>query len=208
MRCISHASTALLVLLASPVLAQDNSAATHFYVTGIADNDLLNIRASASAGGMVVGRLPNGARLKNLGCEKVKNYDWCKVQDLDNPSLSGWTPSRYLQGAEIDEAALPQGEPGVDAPVSASAQIPCAREFGAPMTMCNATVVREGEGAASVTVTWPDGEGTRVIDFREGKPDSSDSADNLRFTREADLNMIRIGKGERFEIADELALGG
>lgn len=177
------------------------AAASHFEVIGLADGDLLNIRASASATGMVVGRLPNGARLRNLGCQKVKNYDWCKVQDFDNNAVSGWTPARYLQPAVFDEASAGSGEQ-----VAARAEVPCAREFGQPMTMCYATVKREGEGSASVTINWPDG-GTRVIDFRNGKPDSSDAPDSLQVTRESGLNMIRIGKGERFEILDEMALG-
>ncbi|MGT2467267.1 hypothetical protein ACVOMV_23705 [Mesorhizobium atlanticum] len=33
------------------------------------------------------------------------------------------------------------------------------------------------------------------------------SPDELRFTREGTLNMIRVGVSERFEITDELALG-
>ena len=43
---------------------------------------------------------------------------------------------------------------------------------------------------------------------RDGKPESSDSSEEFRFTREADLNMIRIGKGERFEIPEALPFGG
>ena len=37
---------------------------------------------------------------------------------------------------------------------------------------------------------------------------SADPSFRQRFTREADLNMIRIGKGERFEIPEALPFGG
>ena len=74
------------------------------------------------------------------------------------------------------------------------------------MQECSAAVTRLGPGVAEVVVTLPAG-GTRTIRFRGGKPDGSDSSEPLQVTREGNLNMIRIGKGERFEILDELALG-
>lgn len=86
-------------------------------------------------------------------------------------------------------------------------EIPCARYLGQPMAMCRASVVREGAQTAAVTVSWPDG-GRRVIRFRDGRMEGSDSAQPFRAVREADLNMIRIGKTERFEIPDALAFGG
>jgi len=99
-------------------------------------------------------------------------------------------------------AASASADPGAPAP---DAGIPCARHVGQPMTRCEISVAHEG-GDSVVTVTWPDG-GTRVINFRDGKPSGSDSRDEFRFTREGSLNMIRIGVSERFEITDALALG-
>ena len=52
----------------------------------------------------------------------------------------------------------------------------------------------------------PDG-GTRVIGFYDGKPAGANSRGEFRFTREGDLNMIRVGVSERFEITDALAFG-
>jgi hypothetical protein len=88
----------------------------------------------------------------------------------------------------------------------ATGEIPCARYVGQPMTRCQAGVKRSGEGKADVTVTWPDG-GTRTIGFYDGKPAGANSRGEFRFTREGDLNMIRIGVSERFEITDTLAFG-
>lgn len=200
----------------------------YFEVTGVADNDLLNIRATASAAGMVIGRLMNGARVKNLGCSEVKGNRWCKIEDMLDRKVAGWTPARYLIETSADsaeamatdplpaestaeeevaatepETAAASSETGFDA----TAAIPCARTFGQPMTLCQAGAVRGDEGEAVISVTWPNG-GERIIRFRGGKPDSSNSEEALRFTREADLNMIRIGKGERFEIPDALPFGG
>ncbi|MEO3389429.1 hypothetical protein [Mesorhizobium sp. CAU 1741] len=127
------------------------------------------------------------------------------------------------QGAEVAIADEPSddqapvlamsGEPLQNLPTGAvpgetvSQEIPCARYIGQPMARCMARVVRTGEGAADVTVVWPDG-GSRVIEFRDGRPSESNSSGELRFTREGSLNMIRIGVSERFEILDALPFDG
>jgi uncharacterized protein YraI len=85
-------------------------------------------------------------------------------------------------------------------------EVPCAGAFGQPMSACRAAITRLGPGVADVAVSLPDG-GSRTIRFRGGKPDGSDSDEPLHFTREGSLNMIRIGKAERFEILDAVALG-
>jgi hypothetical protein len=255
-------------------------------VTGLAPDDLLNIRAAASPSATIKGRLPNGASVMSFGCDTVNGYQWCKVEQAGNPDVNGWAPARYLQSIDADEAltatALPapagdgqmttpadgprpggtgesgplslpdaklaarlggddktapppqaaanspsaigetamsdayslalatQGEPSGTAPAAgvydATAQIPCARYVGQPMTICGAGVKRTGPKQAEVTVTWPDG-GSRVIDFRDGKPQGAEGGDELRYTREGSLNMIRIGASERFEITDALAFG-
>jgi hypothetical protein len=285
-------------------------------VQGLAEGDMLNVRASASPTGRVAARLPNGTALKKLGCDTFKGYEWCEVQDIANPQMRGWAPARYLldagpvdaaapamatgttgnpqegqlavppnlaarfgeaqpapaddaeeksaairkamqdaygtaPAAEDDDASLPDdGIEGVEAdsdagsdeattadvpvptprpgeatdaaimvartqepalsatgsPAPAGGDIPCARYVGQPMTRCTISVAHKGEGAADVTVTWPDG-GTRIINFRNRKPAGSDSTGEFRFTREGTLNMIRIGQSERFEITDALSFG-
>lgn len=185
-----------------------------FVVEGLASGDLLNIRATASATGMLIGRVPNGAKLNNLGCSDVNGYSWCKVSDPQSAQLTGWAPARYLvdfgSGPDSfqDEAAAAVEPASLGAEeFDASGEIPCAREFGQPMTLCHADVRRRGRQEADVVVTWPGG-GERVIRFRAGKPEGSDAGEDIRATREADLHMIRIGKAERFEIPNALALGG
>lgn len=95
--------------------AKNDPNAAHFVVVGLAPDDLLNLRATASATGMTIGRLSVGATVKNLGCAEVGKYRWCKVGDLDNQNVQGWAAARYLQPIQIDEiepqAAQPETEP-------------------------------------------------------------------------------------------------
>lgn len=206
---------AALVVAARIADAQEvdspTSSPEFFVVEGLAPGDELNIRATASATGMVVGRLPNGTKLKNLGCSDLNDIHWCKVADTQSTHLVGWAASRYLIefGAGLPEAEGPEAaslEPEQDQ-FDATGDIPCARYFGQPMTVCAARITRGNAGEAEVAVTWPDG-GERLIRFHGGKPEGSDAPEDIRVTRESDLHMIRIGKGERFEIPDALAFGG
>ncbi|QDZ03048.1 SH3 domain-containing protein [Nitratireductor mangrovi] len=107
---------------------------------------------------------------------------------------------------EIDPVVVGKADPS---PVVYDdiAEVPCARYFGQPMTTCKVGIVRRGDGAADVTVLWFDG-GARTIRFRDGKPQGSDARAELRYSREATLNMIRVGEYERFEIRDDVAFGG
>lgn len=205
---------AILAALAgfvAPATAQQPASPEFYVVDGIAPGDELNIRATASATGMIVGRLPNGTKLQNLGCSDVNNVRWCKVADTQSTHLVGWAAARYLIefGANMPAIEEPEAtalETEQDQ-FDATGDIPCARYFGQPMTVCAVKVTRANAGEAEVAVTWPDG-GERVIRFHTGKPDGSDAAEDIRATRESDLHMIRIGKGERFEIPDALAFGG
>jgi len=101
-------------------------------------------------------------------------------------------------------AAAPAVAPAAEETVG---EVPCARYVGQPMARCQARVARIGDRDADVTVVWPDG-GSRVIRFRDGAPEGSNSRGEFRFTREGSLSMIRIGVSERFEIVDELSFGG
>lgn len=82
-----------------------------------------------------------------------------------------------------------------------TAEIPCARYVGQPMTRCAVRILRLAADDADVVILWPDG-GERLIRFRGGQPDGTNTRGEFRFTREAELNLIRIGSGERFEILD------
>jgi hypothetical protein len=199
-----------------------------FVVFGLAPGDELNLRATPSGTGMRVGRVPPGTMVRNLGCEEAGGYVWCRVADTGNQGLEGWAAGRYLVGESLGDLGLPLAEPEPvrlapledpasklppevaallsEPDVDATATVPCAREVGEPMSLCAAKVRRTGDGAAEVTVMWTDGS-SRTLQFRNGEAEGSDSSAVLSVTREAGLNIIRVGEGERFEIADAVVFG-
>ncbi|MGO4833881.1 SH3 domain-containing protein, partial [Rhizobiaceae sp. 2RAB30] len=108
-------ATLMLSLPAGPSLAQETAAPTatesappgpsggFFVVQGIADGDLLNVRAAASGTGKLVGRVPNGAALRNQGCSETNGVTWCKVESVEDASVTGWAPARYLVDVPMDD---------------------------------------------------------------------------------------------------------
>ncbi|MBZ9810187.1 MULTISPECIES: SH3 domain-containing protein [unclassified Mesorhizobium] len=90
--------TTLFALIAAPLLltvAHAEEGPFISIVTGLAPDDLLNVRAQPSPIGKTEARLANGASVNNLGCIDVDGRQWCKVE-AENPKISGWTPARYL----------------------------------------------------------------------------------------------------------------
>lgn len=86
----------LMAMLPTALPARAQEAEVVSIVTGLAPDDLLNIRAKPSPGGKIQTRLPNGSSLNNLGCNDVNGHQWCKVAVTDNPQMIGWAPARYL----------------------------------------------------------------------------------------------------------------
>ncbi|TPJ94097.1 SH3 domain-containing protein [Mesorhizobium sp. B2-4-10] len=99
--------TTLFALIAAPLLltvAHAEEGPFISIVTGLAPDDLLNVRAQPSPIGKTEARLANGASVNNLGCIDVDGRQWCKVE-AENPKISGWTPARYLN--PVNPASLP-----------------------------------------------------------------------------------------------------
>ncbi|WP_347311463.1 SH3 domain-containing protein [Defluviimonas sp. SAOS-178_SWC] len=65
-------------------------------VTGVASNDTLNIRSGPGTGNRVVARAPNGAVLRNLGCQGSGSARWCKVETKDG-TIRGWVSGKFLR---------------------------------------------------------------------------------------------------------------
>ncbi|MDX8480221.1 SH3 domain-containing protein [Mesorhizobium sp. VK24D] len=110
-----------LLLAALPALAEEAPGTIISIIGGLAPDDLLNIRATASPGGKIAARLPNGAAVKNYGCKVVNNYPWCKVEDTQDAHITGWAPARYLS-------------PNNPAPAPEDAAVPAAEAAVAPQT--------------------------------------------------------------------------
>ncbi|MCO5065189.1 MAG: SH3 domain-containing protein [Rhizobiaceae bacterium] len=113
LRALPFLIPALLPVAAGAQDAGNMTEIPVFEVGGVAPSDLLNMRATASAGGLIIARFENGAMLKNLGCSDVQGTNWCKVQYVDDPKLMGWAPARYLLDpatAGIEEPDPAEGE--------------------------------------------------------------------------------------------------
>ena len=115
LRTTLHALIAAPLLMAAwpamaPALAEEAQDIVVSIVTGLAPNDLLNVRVAASAIAKVQMRLDAGASVTNLGCNDVNGHKWCKIAATDNPKLSGWAPARYL--IPLNPAAYVEGTTG------------------------------------------------------------------------------------------------
>ncbi|QND63096.1 SH3 domain-containing protein [Mesorhizobium loti] len=120
--------TTLHALIAAPLLmaawpafatAEEAPDLVISIVTGLAPDDLLKIRTTASPIAKVEARLTGGDRVTNLGCNDVNGYKWCKVESTGKEKLSGWAPARYL--IPLNPAPYVEGETKpADAPVVAS----------------------------------------------------------------------------------------
>lgn len=146
--------TTLHALLAAPVLftalpaIAEESPLVISIVSGLAPDDMLNVRATASPIGRLQMRLPNGSSVKNLGCNDVNGHQWCKVEDVDNPKVSGWAPARYLiptNPAPVADAT-PLADPVV-APAVATDK-PAEPVAGAPQTVATASAAPSAEPAS------------------------------------------------------------
>lgn len=131
------------------------------------------------------------------------------AQSEPEPVVAEIDPAEPLEGGD-GASAPPEAQIVAQAPLperavaaGTNAEIPCARYVGQPMARCEVRVLRLAADDADITVAWPDG-GERLIRFRGGQPDSTNGRGAFRFSREAELNLIRIGAGERFEILDAL----
>jgi hypothetical protein len=67
--------------------------------------------------------------------------------------------------------------------------------------------MRMAGGETTVELQTPDG-GQRHIYFKNGRPDSSDANAPMQATRQGDVNIIRIGTVEVYEIPDAFVVGG
>ena len=129
-----------LLLAALPTLAEEAPGTIISIIGGLAPDDLLNIRATASVAGKVEARLPNGVAVKNYGCKLVNNYPWCKVGDTQDAHITGWAPARYLSpnnpAPAPEDTAAPQPseapQPDIAARLGGTepAELPSAADIG------------------------------------------------------------------------------
>lgn len=68
----------------------------YWEVTGVAEDDTLNVRTGPSTRFAVIGEVPNGILLRNLGCRMENGMRWCRIRTLADDSAEGWVSGRYL----------------------------------------------------------------------------------------------------------------
>jgi len=211
--CLLAAAWAVSPALADTVPASPEAGGPrNWVVVGISGT--LNLRERPAIDARILARLASGDILDNLGCQPAGGRVWCDVQALGG-GPRGYVAAEFLAGAVSpdgsiaigpDDSAFRAGQGQFDA----SGYVPCAQYRGQPMTQCAFAVARAGGGYATVVITRPDGR-TRAIYFRMGVPISADTSQadwgEFSATREADLNIIRVGD-ERYEIPDAVVLGG
>ena len=174
----------------------------------------LNVRLNASTQGQVLGALPDGTVLTNLGCQAGADRAWCDVQPVAG-GTRGYVAAEYLRPAISLNGAPPRGpndsaERAGLGDFDATGSIPCAQSADQPMTACEFGVARGGGGDATVSITKPDGS-TRAIFFVLGTGIAADvsQADygEFGYRREGDLSFVTVGT-ERYEIPDAVVVGG
>lgn len=69
-----------------------------YEVTGVAADDVLNLRDGPSTRDAIIAGLPNGAILDSAGpCEPHGGQLWCPVEPAERRGLRGWVAARFLK---------------------------------------------------------------------------------------------------------------
>jgi hypothetical protein len=157
---------------------------------------------------------------------------WCNVATLADPGIEGWAAGDFLIESSGEGVAtqLPDAIPVPDQPMvgdnedrpvggllpansafAAAAQIACNRDANSAEVLCDAGVVRQGNGNGYVKIFWPDG-GSRVIFFENGALTTYDQSEadggaSMTVSRDGDTSFVMIGP-QRFVIPKALIIGG
>ena len=168
------------LLLAGRMAPAAEQQASMAVVQGLAEGDMLNVRATASPIGKVETRLPNGTALKKFGCNTFNGYDWCEVQNIDNPQMRGWVPARYLldtgladDGASAKPATGTAASPQPSSTGNADTEVPSnlAARFGDDDPRQTSSAVEE-KSAAAVRKAMQDAYGHAAHDA-DAEPDTA-----------------------------------
>jgi hypothetical protein len=182
---------------------------------------VLNVRGAPSTGAPTIGRFPNTAILRNLGCRMNEGRRWCKVEATAPGGITGWVAGEFLVEASAARAGLPAPDGNMDRPVggvrpegtafTATGLTDCTLSRDAATQTCEFGVIREGSGSGMVMVFWPE-TGTRTIYFENGTPVSFDRSEadggkEMSVTRDRDYSVVFIGD-ERYVLPDAIIYGG
>lgn len=88
----------------------------------------------------------------------------------------------------------------------ATGKVNCEQVQAQPYFPCPFEVVRKGPGAATVSVTFPDGTVRKIV-YRDGQAESTNSSEVMKVEKIEDLVVVHVGT-ESFEIVDTVPFGG
>jgi len=126
------ACVVIFVCMGAGPLHAEADGPDHFRVTGVASNDTLNIRASASGSSRKLGEIPPDANgIRNLGCKgglsfaqwqsaspaqrkAAQNSRWCRVS---YKGVTGWVAARFLAEGTASSSAAGGAPPNVMPPI-------------------------------------------------------------------------------------------
>ncbi|SFZ84657.1 SH3 domain-containing protein [Devosia enhydra] len=97
-----------------PSHAANPTGPSQWVVQGL-NGGTLNVRSSASTTGAVVGKLVDGDRADNLGCQAGSDQQWCRIHT--SWGLTGWVAARYLH-EDFPQAAQRPSRPPPQRPVA------------------------------------------------------------------------------------------
>ena len=169
-------------------------------VAGLARGDVLTVRTGPSYSSRTVLRLPEGAMVRNFGCQEVSGARWCSVAPAEAQRPAGWASARYLR--EVAAPARDARVPGT--PYQATGQVDC-RFQGQPPVTCPFGVRRHGPQTATVDITLPNGQ-RRTLVFRSGQV-STEGREPVVASREGDNMIVTVDGTERYVIPDLVIRG-
>lgn len=121
--------------------------------------------------------------------------------------------SKYTLAVGVSGKPLPPLSAAKDAQVAgtayhATAKVNCVPPFASAATQCDAGAIRRGtDGTATLEVRGPNNLMRRIL-FVQGKPIASDATDEMTFSRQGDLTVVKFGADERYDVPDAFLTGG
>ena len=92
------AALAMAMLCALPAAGPAEAGLGGYYqVGGVAEDDMLKMRAGPGIGYKVILGLPNGTLLRIHSCEQIGGMRWCKVSLKEARGLKGYVSWTYLR---------------------------------------------------------------------------------------------------------------
>lgn len=173
--------------------------AEYFIVTGVRDDDPLNLRAGPSTNAQILATFGPGVVVHNSGCRMSGSLRWCAVELARDLSVKGWVAAKFLTPTDAPTdaptaaaPAKPAAEPPAPVakpapPAPAPGTVACSSGSDSLDLTCEVGAIPDADGAV-ISLRRPDTGARRVLIFDAGDQSFS-SPDN------ADLAWLRQGEG-------------